>query len=128
MNQPSIAARRLTSLLMDQAGLTPDADPEVIREFHAAMARIYTRAKAEAGYNATRYLQMVSQMGGLATARQLLHASGVSEGFTHLWERGRLDLTVEALVLQPDWSGLFTSGELVVARDRLTSYGFEVEG
>jgi len=70
---------------------------------------------------------MVSEMGGLSTARQLLHASGVSEGFTHLWERGRLDLTVEALVLQPDWKGLFTSGELGIARDRLTSYGFEVE-
>ena len=47
------AVSRLTSLLMDEAGLAPDADSEVIREFHAAMARIYTMAKSEAGYNAT---------------------------------------------------------------------------
>jgi len=111
---------------MDEAGPTAAAEA-LVREFHAAMARIYTRAKSEAGYNATRYLQMVSEMGGFATARQLLDAPGVSDGFTHLWERGRLDLTVEALVLQPDWRGLFTSGEVGIARDRLTSYGYEVE-
>jgi hypothetical protein len=111
---------------MDESG-TPDAHAEVVRKFHSAMAQIYTRAKSEAGYNATRYLQMVSEMRGLATARQLLHAPGVSDGFTPLWERGRLDLTVEALVLQPDWRGLFTSAELAQARDRLTSYGYEAE-
>lgn len=93
--------------------------------FHAAMAQIYVRAKAEAGYNATRYLQMVSENGGLATANQLLHASNVSDGFTHLWERGRLDLSVEALVLEPKWSPLFTSDDLRIARERLKAYGFE---
>jgi hypothetical protein len=91
------------------------------------MARIYARAKSEAGYNATRYLQMISERGRLATASQLLRAPGVSDGFTHLWERGRLDLTVEALVPQAEWRQLFTSSELAIARDRLSSYGFEVE-
>ena len=68
---------------MDHAGLTPDADPYWFVRFQAAMARIYTRAKSEAGTNATRHLQMVSELGGLATARQLLHAQE-SDGFTHL--------------------------------------------
>ena len=111
---------------MDDAGPTPEADLALERQFHVAMAQIYTRAKSEAGYNATRYLQMVAELGGLATAKQLLHASGVSDGFTHLWERHRLDLTVEALVLLPEWQGLFKSGELDIALDRLTSYGYEV--
>jgi hypothetical protein len=112
---------------MDAAGSNPNSDPHLDRQFHAAMVGIYTRAKDEAGYNATRYLQMVSETGGLATARQLLQTSGISDGFTHLWERGRLDLTVEALVLKPEWQRLFTSGELNTAQDRLKSYGFDFE-
>lgn len=102
-----------------------DANEALERRFHVAMARIYTRAKSEARYNATRYLQMVSEMGGLATAKQLLHASGVSDGFTHLWERRRLDLSVEALILNAEWEQLFTSDERRIARERLDSYGFD---
>lgn len=102
---------------------TPESDIE--QRFHRAMARIYTRAKSEAGYNATRYLQMVSELGGLQTAKQLLHAPKVSDGFTHLWERGRLDLSVEALVLEPEWKALFTHEERGRARERLASYGYE---
>jgi hypothetical protein len=89
------------------------------------MAQIYVRAKSEAGYNATRYLQMVSEVGGLETARRLLASSGVSDGFTHLWERKRLDLSVEALTLEAKWAALFTDVERQTARDRLAEYGYK---
>lgn len=95
------------------------------REFHEAMATIYVRAKEEANYNATRYLQMVSEVGGLETARRLLSSSGVSDGFTHLWERKRLDLSVENLVLQDRWAPLFSERERQTARDRLAEYGYQ---
>lgn len=39
---------------------------------------------------------MVSQNGGLATARQLLWTDRPSDSFAFLWEHGRLELTVEA--------------------------------
>jgi hypothetical protein len=45
---------------------------EVERKFHRAMVAIYETAKRELGYNATRFLQMLSEQSGLATARQLL--------------------------------------------------------
>ena len=67
-------------------------DP-VERQFHKDMVRTYERAKDEAGYVATRFIQLVSEKGGLAAARQLLHG-GPSDGFTALWEKGRLDLSV----------------------------------
>ena len=54
------------------------------------MISIYNTAKRELGYNATRFLQMISEQGGLSTARQLLWSEAPSEGFTTLWERGRL--------------------------------------
>lgn len=92
--------------------------------FHAAMVDAYRRAKDEAGYPGTGFLRMVSERGGMAAARQLLHASSVSDGFTALWERKRLDLTMEALVLRPEFGALFTAEELAAARHRLEQYGY----
>jgi hypothetical protein len=68
---------------------------------------------------------MVSEHGGYETARILLHARTVSEGYTALWERGRLDLTVEAIILGPDWRDLFAELEREIARRRLAEYGYE---
>lgn len=93
--------------------------------FHLAMLGIYKSAKRECDYNATRFLQMVVDKGGLATARYLINTPTVSDGYAALWERGRLDLTVEALVLEDQWSSLFTDEELSIARDRLIEYGYK---
>jgi hypothetical protein len=93
-------------------------------EFHDAMIEIYRRAKVEAHYNATRFLGMVAERGGLETARYLLHTPIVSDGYTALWERGRLDLTVERLILDPKWRTLFNLQERGIAVDRLRKYGF----
>jgi hypothetical protein len=57
---------------------------EIERQFHEAMLDIYRRAKAEAGYNAARFLGMVSERGGLETARYLLQPPRVSEGYPAL--------------------------------------------
>jgi hypothetical protein len=96
------------------------------QRFHRAMVGVYQRAKSEAGYNATRFLQMVAESGGLEAARTLLASTQVSDGFTALWEAKRLDLSVEALVLDSEWRDLFTDQERDVARRRLRDYGYEV--
>lgn len=98
---------------------------EVERAFDAAMVAIYTTAKRDLGYNATRFLQMITDEGGLVAARKLLHASIASDGFIVLWEHGRLDLSVEAHVLNPEFAELFTDTERRIARKRLKEYGFE---
>lgn len=97
---------------------------ELERRFHQAMVSIYNTAKRELGYNATRFLQMLSQQGGLATAKQLLWDDRPSDGFTTLWERGRLDLTVEARILAPEFATLFTEADRNRAQDRLKAYGW----
>jgi hypothetical protein len=94
------------------------------RRFHRAMVGIYEIAKRDLGYNATRFLQMLSEQGGLATARQLLWSSTPSEGFTTLWNHQRLDLTVEAHVLMPEFASLFTDADRDQARGRLEAYGW----
>jgi hypothetical protein len=93
--------------------------------FDAAMLEIYRRAKAEARYNATRYFQMLTEHRGLETARILLHSDTVSDGYTALWERGRLDLTVEALIHDhPEYHPLFNDAEREIARRRLEQYKY----
>jgi hypothetical protein len=101
---------------------------ETERTFHRAMIAIYETAKREFGYNATRFLQMLGEQGGLATARQLLWKDQPSDGFTTLWSHGRLDLTVEAHVLLPEFASLFTEEDRQQARYRLELYGWHENG
>ena len=96
-------------------------------QFNQEMLGIYRRAKNEANYNATIFLRMLTKDGGLRTAKTLINASKPSEGYTQLYLRGRLDLTVEAVVLaDARWQSLFLAEELERARKRLKDYGYSV--
>jgi hypothetical protein len=94
------------------------ADAPHLAGFESDMLAIYDQAKA-IGYNATRFLQMVREHGGLGTAHRLLQGDTISYGFTELWLMGRTDLTVEALVFEAQYAELFTDDELATARRRL---------
>ena len=95
--------------------------------FDEAMLDVYRKAQSECDYNATYFLQMIGEYGGLETAKQLLRKSEVSSGFTALWICERLDLSVEAVVLQEQWRPLFTDEELCTARTRLEDLGYSVD-
>lgn len=98
---------------------------ELEGRFDAAMMEIYRRAKVEVQYNDTRFHQLLCKYHGLETAKLLLHANAVSDGYTALWERGRLDLTVEALIHDhPEYHPLFTDEERAIARRRLEEYKY----
>ena len=68
------------------------------RRFDAAMMGIY-HSPARLGYRPTRFLEMVREEGGLATAHGLLAADKIHDGLAQLYLLGRLDLTVEHHVL-----------------------------
>lgn len=97
--------------------------------FDAAMMDIYTTAKREVNYTASIFLQMLYDNRGLDTARTLIYAEHPSEGYTALYELGRLDLTVEALVLQSQWRQLFADEPELLdrARRRLVDYRYAVD-
>ena len=80
---------------------------------------MYDRGRSEAGYNASYFLSMLAQYGPQETAHKLLASPAISDGFAELWERGRLDLTVEAIVVEPQFSELFSKDEIAIARRRL---------
>ena len=94
------------------------------RNWNRAMVTIYETAERELGYNATRFLQMLSEQGGLATAKQLLWSDKPSDGFTTLWEHHRLELTVEAHVLHDEFRSLFYRRRPNARVGRLEQYGW----
>ncbi|MGO9791610.1 MAG: DUF262 domain-containing protein [Solirubrobacteraceae bacterium] len=93
-------------------------------DFSQRMKAVYDHGRSEAGYNASYFLSMLSQYGPQDTAHKLLASPAISDGFAELWERGRLDLTVEALVAEPKFSELFSENEIAVARRRLEQFGY----
>ena len=95
--------------------------------FHEEMLDIYEKAKRECGYNATRFLQMVHEKGGLRAAKQWLSVDTPQEGLFTLWELGRLDINMEALVLHKQFRELFTDEELTRARKRLHDLNYVIE-
>ena len=98
---------------------------DVDDQFDAAMYRVWQRAKDECNYNASYFLRMLEAMGGVATAKSLLAKSTLSSGYTELWLRGRLDITVECVVLNKAFRSLFNEEELATARRRLTESDFD---
>ena len=99
-------------------------NPELEFQFDDAMLGIYYAALDQIGYRATRFLRMVNRDGGLGAANALVWSDNLSDGFIRLWEEGRLDLSVEALVLREPWRCLFSDDELERARRRLEDMGY----
>jgi hypothetical protein len=102
----------------------PQSDLET--EFAQRMKAVYDRGRTEASYNAAYFLSMLSQYGPQETAHRLLASPAISDGFAELWERGRLDLTVEALVIEPQFTQLFSENEIQTAKRRLDQFGYAV--
>lgn len=92
--------------------------------FHQEMLDLHGKWKKECNYNASIFIQIVEQRGGLQAAKYLLQGQGLSRGFINLMNMGRLDLTLENLVLETTWNPLFSETELGVARNRLKEAGF----
>jgi hypothetical protein len=106
------------------------------QRFHDDMVGIFQRAgeatrkerpdgSVVRGYWASYFLRGVRNHGGVAYAHQLLRADGTTDGFKRLTEEGRLDLTMEALVLRPEYAALFSETERQVAASRLARAGYE---
>ena len=102
--------------------MRPMIDAE--RRFGEAMFAIYREAK-DIGYTPSIFLGMLYDKGALQTARQLINTSQPSDGYTRLWELGRLDLSIEAVVHDnAEWHDLFTQDEIQRCKKRLADYGY----
>lgn len=88
----------------------------------------FLRAKVEEAnsfkYVPTKFLGMLSSSGAYATAAQLLSSKDLTSGYQRLWENKRLDLSVEALVLEHEWWEYFDPMLLQRAEARLREFNY----
>ena len=88
-------------------------------KFAAAWAA--TREKADAlGVR----IRPVAPEEALKNARRILSGRRLSDGFNQLQAKGRLDLSLEALVIDKRFTGLFTDEEANEALTRLLEAGY----
>lgn len=87
---------------------------------HAALLDGYREAKRTLGYRALAWLDMLVEHGAVGAIKVVLSPGGAGQiGFWTLVQGGRIDLTAEAYVLDPEFSHLFTAEEQAVARRRV---------
>jgi hypothetical protein len=92
------------------------------------MQEVYRAGKREGRYSAPLFAELLKSQGGLETARRFIHSPDYAAGFTALWERKRLDLTVEAVIVsEAKWHSLFTAEEIEICRKRLKEYGYSAD-
>jgi hypothetical protein len=107
-------------------GQRTGAPDQAESSFEQAVRETVRRSQDELGYNPRYFVSMIAQHGAVGAARRLLGAPTVSDGFVLLWERQRLDLTVEALVLDPVFDDLLIVVEKATAHARLEEFGYVV--
>ena len=91
-------------------------------DFHEAMLNVYEQAGKEAGYWANYFLRSVRKYGGLEYARRMLQVrrnDSMQKGLQALIDAGRVDISMESLVIRPEFISLFTDAEILEARRRL---------
>jgi hypothetical protein len=62
---------------------------------------------------------MLREHQGLGTAKKLIASGAIQDGFRKVVELGRPDLTMESIMLEPEFQTLFSRAELDAARWRL---------
>ena len=76
------------------------------------------------GYKPKVFINMRIEHGTIEAIKRLIHSDEVSSGFTTLWEKQRLDLSMENIIQEPEWIGLFTVDDRSLAKKRLEKYNF----
>ena len=71
------------------------------------------------GYSPVRFERMIREHGGVGTAKRLIKSGDLQDGLERLKVEGRLDLSMESIMLEPEFQPLFTQQELDAAQWRL---------
>jgi len=102
--------------------MTPKSVIAVAGQFHVAAIQQYAQA-AKLGYQDERYRPMIDE-DAVQAARDLVGESRLQGMFARMCGDRRFDLTIEWLVVQPRFGGLFEEELIQQARRRLTQGGF----
>jgi len=94
------------------------------QQFQEEMLYTYREAK-KLGYKPGIFLDMIATYGAVNTSKKLLATEDyIQDGVKRLWELKRLDLSMEASVIKPEYRELFTEQEINTAKKRLRDLGY----
>ena len=71
------------------------------------------------GYRPTRIQQMLAESPAVEVAKRLVTATEIHDGLVEMKKMGRLDLTFEHIMLEPEFAPLFKQIDLEYAKMRL---------
>lgn len=95
------------------------------KQFQTELEESCEICRTQYKYNPTAFKIMMAKSDAVKAAKQLLKSNQWQDGFTKLWEIGKLSLTVEAHVVKPEYQPLFCKDEVAIARERLEKCGYE---
>lgn len=98
--------------------------PSVVEDKFDEFVREKVDESRAFNYAPTTILSMLGNLGAYATVVKLL-TTPITTGYNHLWQAGRLDLSVEALVLEHEWWEYFDPALLSIAEKRLRDHEYE---
>lgn len=94
-----------------------------LQAFHQAAASLINSIENRV-YRPNYFISLMAELGAYEAACQVIHSQKIPDGFLTLQQAGQLRLTIEALVLQPEWADLFEPETLHAARQRLDTFGY----
>lgn len=94
------------------------------QQFQETLLASCQKAQDEMGCQMTRLMQTIEKRGGVETVGELLRRGRLSDGFDALQKGRRLELSIEAVVVQEKFGQLFTDDQVNACYDVLLESGY----
>jgi hypothetical protein len=89
------------------------------RKLYGRMKDVIQICQRELRWKPTAAIQMIHKHGPVEAARLIVLTEGRTDGFARCWEAGRLELSIEAIILGEEFQPLFDEEVLAEAQNRL---------
>ena len=99
--------------------LSKEQNAELERDFRALIQEVVRQV-----YSPKYLIQKVDESGAYQAICEVLQTGRLPERFTTLYEAQRLNLSVEAFVLESKWREFFDEAMLIEAANRLREVGY----
>jgi hypothetical protein len=125
LHDPELAGAAASEGTMDEERTVPrtKATGDLVRQFHKDMVAVAVQSQIVLGYRPMALLGMIDDLGGVEAARRIVGSEHPSKTFVTLWENNRLEYSVEFLVLDAAYEGLFGPEVMERAAYRLREHG-----
>jgi hypothetical protein len=71
------------------------------------------------GYTPQYLINMISRYGAINAVKKLVIKPEISQGLQRLQKENALELSLESIILEPEWENIFTEKERDIAKKKL---------